>query len=170
MVLSAGDGGDVFSAQLRHNGRLGDRGAVETLSELSVDAVSPGIDVSSGGETSGVRSSGCNGENGDVFHRRDLRITYPINSCDARGVDEGDSRAESQLSLLSVSPGEELTLVGKTEHVRASGGNENGEEGRVELGGEKHGFRVVRVAQLLERVVSPGVHGKLRSQRNEAGT
>ena len=69
VVLSTGDGGDVFSTQLCYDGRLSDHAAIETLSELSVDASSPRVDVSGGGETGGVRSSTGDRENGDVFHR-----------------------------------------------------------------------------------------------------
>lgn len=162
MILSTGDGGDVLSTQLRYDGRFGDHAAIETLPELSVDAVSPRVNVSSGGETGRVRSSTGDGENGDVLHRCDLQIMYSFGSYDARRVDKGDSRAESQLSLLSISPDEELALIGKTEHMAASSGNKDGEEGTIELGGEKYGFRIVGVAQLLEGVVSPRVHGKLR--------
>ena len=68
VVLSTGDGGDVFSAQLCYNGGLSDHGTIETLSELSVDAVSPRVDVSGGGKTGRVRSSTSDREDGDVFH------------------------------------------------------------------------------------------------------
>ena len=160
MVLSAVDAVDVHSVESRQVRRLSCDRHVESQTQLSVRAISPHVNAPVVADAGAVEAAAC-----DRHHRKALEQGQ---SLWLTHISDG---AQSELSVISSAPCDDLSVVGQTESVSRSCCQLNRETERngeqMQLCRNREKWLRKRLSELRSDIVAPRIHRELVRRQSQ---